>query len=91
MRESKDYTPWFKEEKWGSIFVPLWLQRERERERERASKRHKCFSFFFLIVAGHSPNAYPEHLTVQILVSRQWRSLWFKFSHTVQILVFKCV
>jgi hypothetical protein len=37
MRESKDYTPWFKEEKWGSIFVPLWLQRERERERERES------------------------------------------------------
>jgi len=31
MRESEDYTPWFKEEKWGSIFVPLWLERERER------------------------------------------------------------
>jgi hypothetical protein len=55
MRESEDYTPWFKEEKWGSIFVPLWLQRERERERE--SNRHNIF-FFFLIVAGHLPHAY---------------------------------
>jgi len=48
MRESKDYTPWFKEEKWGSIFVPLWLQRERERERERARlSAINVFHFFF--------------------------------------------
>ena len=47
MREGEDYTPWFKEEKWGSIFVPLWLQRERERERERESLTAIIFFFFF--------------------------------------------